>query len=72
MQDKGHDHYPQEWADTTETTDSGLEEAKNQGKEMLAAQVEFDAALRENCGKLLDESLTRILVFCSPVRPALS
>ena len=47
MQDKGHDHYPQEWADTTETTDSGLEEAQNQGKEMLAAQVEFDAALRE-------------------------
>jgi hypothetical protein len=41
MQDKGHDHYPQEWADTTETTDSGLEEAKNQGKEMLAAQVEL-------------------------------
>lgn len=39
MQKLGHDHYPREWLDTTETTDSGLAEAEAAGREMTAAQV---------------------------------
>ena len=39
MQQLGHDHYPREWLDSTETTDSGLGEAEAAGQEMTAAQV---------------------------------
>jgi hypothetical protein len=68
MQDKGHDHYPQEWLDTTETTDSGLEEAKTQGKEMFAAQVNSTRLARDkDCAKLIDRFLTQIFPFCFPL-----